>query len=309
MVAPASRPPPPHDELVHLGLSPWSLHARWALGVLGHPVTFTPYAPGPPGEWALRARLGFPSGPISVPVLFRRRSAGGGAVRGAEAIARYAQAQVTDAAATAVRGAPPAPVVLFPPIPPGGVDEVAAWATTAQEVLSYSRASVMTVAASTPEGATLMASLLPAAMRSFLPAAAVRWIASRAANGLVTKYPALVDRATARAHLDRLAAAVSAVGSGGCGGRGAAANGCVYLVGGAFTYADIAMVIASGVVRPLGEHILSDAPLAGVKALVKDNPFEEGLDAVVAWRDAILAAHFADDSLAGEVAGAGVGGK
>lgn len=177
------------------------------------------------------------------------------------------------------------------------MDEVAAWATTAQEVLSYSRASVMAVAASTPEGAALMASLLPQAMRSVLPAGVVRWIASRAANGLVTKYPAQADRATARAHMDRLAAVVSA---GGGGGHGAAPNGCVYLVGGTFTYADIAMVIASGVVRPLGERILSDAPLAGVKALVKDNPFGEGLDAVLVWRDAILAAHFVDDSVAEE---------
>lgn len=293
MVAPA----PPYDELVHLSLSPWSLHARWALAVLRHPVSFTPYTPGPPGEWILRVRLGFPSGPISVPVLFRRPAAGGGAIRGAEAIARYAQEQVIAAAAAdGAAGVTPLPV-LFPAVPPGEADQVAAWAATAQEVLSYSRAAVMSVAASTPEGIAAMSTMLPATMRSVLPAAVVRWIGARTANGLVTKYPPLVDRATARAHLDRLAAAVS---TGGSGGRGAAAKGCVYLVGGAFSYADIAMVIATGVVRPLGERYINDAPLRSVKALVTDNPFAEGLDEVVAWRDAILAAHFADDTLAGE---------
>ncbi|GAB0489058.1 hypothetical protein MMPV_000274 [Pyropia vietnamensis] len=281
MVAPA----PPYDELVHLGLSPWSLHARWALAVLRHPVTFTPYAPGPPGEWILRARLRFPSGPISVPVLFRRPAAGG------------VPSQVTAAAAVDGGADAPPPPMLFPPVPPGEADEVAAWAATAQEVLSYSRAAVMSVAASTPEGVAVMSSLLPAPMRSVLPAAVVRWIGARAANGLVTKYPPLVDRTTARAHMDRLAAVVS---TGGSSGRRAAANGCVYLVGGAFSYADIAMVIATGVVRPLDERYISDAPLRSVKALVTDSPFAEGLDAVITWRDAILAAHFADDSLAGE---------
>lgn len=77
----------------------------------------------------------------------------------------------------------------------------------------------------------------------------------------------------------------------------------MYLVGGAFSYADIAMVIATGVVRPLGECILDDAPLAAVKALAADKEFGAGLDAVVAWRDAILAAHFADDSLGGNEGG------
>lgn len=303
MVAPA----PPHDELVHLGLSPWSLHARWALAALGHPVMFTPYAPGGLDELRLRARLRFPPPPISVPVLFRRRAAGGGAVRGAEAIARYAQAQVADAApATAAAGAGggagvPAsrPHILFPPVPPGGVDEVAAWATAAQEVLSYFRAAIMAVAASGPVGASAMAAVLPPALRSYLPAPVVRWMAGHAAARMVAKYPPLVDRTTARTHMDRLAAAVSAGGAGSGSDRSGGQGGCVYLVGGAFSYADIAMVIATGVVRPLGERILDDAPLAAVKALAADKEFGAGLEAVVAWRDAILAAHFADDSLAG----------
>eukprot|EP00168_Porphyra_purpurea_P014455 TRINITY_DN4154_c0_g1_i1.p2 TRINITY_DN4154_c0_g1~~TRINITY_DN4154_c0_g1_i1.p2 ORF type:complete len:152 (+),score=50.63 TRINITY_DN4154_c0_g1_i1:52-456(+) len=134
-----------------------------------------------------------------------------------------------------------------------------------------------------------MASVLPPAVRR-LPRPVAHWVARRALAGMAAKYPPAVDRAAARDRLADLAAAVR--------GGTPAASGCVYLVGGAFTYADVAMVVATGFVRPLGKAVLDDTPLAALTALTADESFGEGLGDVLAWRDAILAAHFADAFLA-----------
>jgi len=180
--------------------------------------------------------------------------------------------------------------VLFPPPPAGGADDpIDGWADAAQEVLSYGRASTLSAVAEREEGAAAMASVMPAALRR-LPGAVLHWVARRSLAGMVAKYPPEVDRAAARARLGELQAAVR--------GGTPAASGCVYLVGDAFTYADIAMVIATGVIRPLGKAYLDDTPLAALKAMTSDESFGEGLDDVLVWRDAILAKHFADSFLA-----------
>lgn len=74
--------------LIGLAASPWTLQARWALLHHGIAHSFEPYLPML-GEPLLRARLGFPRGPVSVPVLLGQDDA----LRDSVAIARYADVQ------------------------------------------------------------------------------------------------------------------------------------------------------------------------------------------------------------------------
>ena len=239
--------------LVLLPYSPWSIKARWALDHHRVEHRVEVYLPML-GEPLLRARMGWPQGTITVPVLFD----GGRVVRDSLAIARHAE--------SIGRGAP-----LFPE---GRDADVAHWNGLADVVARAGRALVTPRLRRSP--AALIESMPPSIPRPLrgasLPAAelAVKYIASKYA---VREEEAEQDRGTIRWTLRKL--------------RDALERGDHVL--GSLSYADVAMIAALQMVVP--SRALAELGDATVRAWTDETLAREHGD-VLAWRDRMVEQHF-----------------
>jgi glutathione S-transferase len=239
--------------LVLLPYSPWSIKARWALDHHRVEHRVENYMPML-GEPLLRARMGWPRGTITVPVLFD----GGRVIADSLAIARHAE--------SIGRGAP-----LFPE---GRDADVAHWNGLSDVIARAGRALLTPRLHRSP--AALIESMppsIPGPLRgASLPAAelAVKYLARKYA---VREEEAEQDRGTIRWTLRMLREALE---------RGD------YVLG-APSYADVSMIAAlqtvlpSRAVAPLGE--------ATTSAWTDETLAREHGD-VLAWRDRMVAKHF-----------------
>lgn len=236
---------------IALPYSPWSIKAKWALD--HHRVDYraVPYLPML-GEPFLRLRAGRWSGRVSVPMLVTSE----GAITDSLEIARYAE--------RVGEGAP-----LFPR---AHEDEIAEWNARSEAILDAGRALSMR---------RMLAS--PAALAENVPGPRLgNLLAPIGALGvkyLTRKYEAKGDAAHyGEARRRGFEALERALASGD------------HLAGGALSYADIAMAVATFGLRPPGRAIdhLGDA----TRECWTDEALAAEHAGVLAWRDRILASAF-----------------
>lgn len=237
---------------VALAFSPWSIKARWALDHHRVAYRFEPHLPMA-GEALLRLRTGRWRGRITVPILLTRD----GAVHGSLEIARYAE-RVGEGAR------------LFPA---EHEEAIARWAARADVMLDAGRALAMPRMLASRES---LAENVPGP-RALGPVLAP--VGGLAVRYLIRKY-GVTDAAE---HYDEerrmgLEALRRAIGEG------------EHLVGGAFSYADVVMAVATFVVRPPGRRFdhLGDA----TRACWTDEALAAEYADVLAWRDRVLATSF-----------------
>jgi glutathione S-transferase len=237
-----------------LPYSPWSEKARWALDhhrVAYEEIEHQLFV----GELRLRILMRKPTGRVSVPILDDR----GVFFTDSFDIARHAEEI----------GSGPK---LFPK---GREAEIEAWNRRSEATLSALRAQMVLKLADDPEAAK-------AAVPPGVPAALVPFLApisQRAMGAFANKYRMRdgADRhqATAEEGLDALAAALS-------GGR-------KYLLGDAFSYADITMALALQVVSPVDERFMAIGP--GGRAGWSRPELAARYPALIAWRDELYTKH------------------
>lgn len=236
--------------LVQMPHSPWSERARWALDWHRIPYRVVGWLPGPAELW-LRWRLGWPAGPVSVPVLL---ADDGAALADSAAIARWADAHGGN-------------TTLFPE----GAD-VWVWHEQANAMLAAGRVlsgrSVMADDAALTE-------MMPPVARLLGPVG--RALARSATRALLRKYDPVPTTDTAAVAAIR--AVLDAV-------RPAIQNGD-HLVG-ALSWADISVAAALAFVAP-PDALPGLGPLAR-RAWTMDALASEYAD-VLAWRDRIYRRH------------------
>ncbi|GLC48065.1 hypothetical protein PLESTB_000711100 [Pleodorina starrii] len=253
-------------ELVSLNVSAWSLKARFALKY--HHVTYrtTPYLPLF-GEFKLRLRLWEWRRKLTVPVMFTPKD---GVLMQSYDIAQWADRH----------SARPDAVRLFPE---GKEAEVSSWNAKSDAVLFLGRAA-------------LVESLLadPAELRQQVPPS-LRWLGplgvalmTAIARRLRDKYRAEATSTTMDKALEVLREAQAALRAPGTVG----ADGERHLVGGALSYADMAVAVAVAAVKPLGPPYSNKARPPMKEFL----PYQEEFADLVAWRDALFAKYFPVDS-------------
>lgn len=246
--------------LLAIPLSPWSLRARWALEHHRRPYCFEAYTPML-GEPLLRARLGFPAGPVSVPVLFygARRlgpSSERRAIAGSMQIARHAEEGSAQ-----------------PPLFPREHDDaIHRWDAIAEAIASAGR-HLSTARMLRDERA--IEESVPAALRR-VPLAGS--LARRVVSYVGDKYGAEGarehdDRRAMRHGLDRIRERVMEHG---------------HLIGDALSYAELAIVTALQFVRP-ASALVRLGP--GIQGAWTEAAMAREYHDVLGWRDRILAAH------------------
>ncbi len=232
--------------LVGLDYSPWTQRAAWALHLSGVPARFGQYTPTL-GEPRLRFHLGRLGGRISVPVLLR---APGGPIEDSFDIARWAAAHATPAA--------PAPNLI------PDVAEAHRWNALADRALEYGRLRAVgdmidnaghLDEASSKEFPTFVAPLL-------------RPVARAIAKRTLGKY-ASTPRSTMADALGQLR---DALGAG------------PYVVGGAVSYADIAMATMLEMVSPGPQTERGPEETRDWT----DPEFADEFRDLLEWRDALL---------------------
>lgn len=243
-------------ELLGIAFSPWSEKARWALDARGIAYKQVPYQPVL-GELGLRRKLGKWKGRVSVPVL---TADDGRVISDSAEIARWADGF----------GSGPA---LFPP---GQDAAIARFIALGERGLDAGRArSLLGVL----EDETALRELIPKKLRN-MPGASR--LARFGTARTLRKYDALRDVAAARAALgavlDELRAALAAA---------PATDGVKTLLG-QFSFADIAASQALSFVDPPAWG-LRVGP-ANRRHFTDDEHRERYAD-LIAWRDALYAAH------------------
>jgi glutathione S-transferase len=237
-----------------IAFSPWSEKARWALD--HHRVEYreVPFAPVY-GEWVLRLQLREPFGRITVPVL----QDGDRWDRDSFDIARRAE--------EIGRGAP-----LFPAI---HLDAIREWNRRSEIALAAGRAILMQGWARSPE---LARAALPAGLpAAFVPIALA--FGRRRLEAFMAKYRIREDDASHEAvletELEHLEQALA---------------GRRYLIGDAFSYADIAMALTLQQVRPVDPRFI--VRMEGLDAAgMHIEPAASRHPALIAWRDDLYARH------------------
>ncbi len=229
--------------------APWCERARWALD--HHELAYREIAQVPlVSELALRIAARRPLRRATVPMLVDR----GTCLMGSDDIARYAE--------RLGRGTP-----LFP------IDrdrEVAGWMETSEALMVAGRALLLPRIAKARQ-----------ALREQLPAwipgsvrPALTWVAALAVRHLMSKYDVrgaddAHHDAESRTCLDRL--------------RGALADGRTYLVGSAFSYADLTMAAALQFVRPVDDRWISLGP--ATREAWTNHRLADDYPDLLAWRD------------------------
>lgn len=241
--------------LVHIGYSPWSEKARWAIDHHGIDVERREHLLLV-GEAALRLRARKLRGKVSVPLLL---DGDGGDLGDSFAIARWAEAR---------GGGPP----LFPA---GKEAEVETWNRRSEAVLYAGRVRTAARVVSDPEA---LRESLPALFRNLGPASAA--FGRLGARFLSRKYGYEVGEEALRAHeqtmREELARLVEALGGGD------------YLLGG-FSYADVAMAVALQFVSPVADEFIRLGERS--RAAWTEPELSKTFGDLLAWRDRVYARH------------------
>ena len=252
-------------ELVSLKVSPWSLRARWALTHHRCHYSETYYTPfiSAPRMWY---RLSFPRDKITVPVFFPIE--GSPPLRDSLEIAQMAdkkQSLNSDS--------------IFPP---NAGSEIESWVQCIEPALAYGRERYARNVMMSEE-ATL--SFIPKSIRwvhNFGGVSLIRWLFG---TTFISKYPVSAD-AEAEAHrswsavLQRLHKVKS----------NSSNKQSIYLVGGRFTFADIAVSSATIMIEPLKRKFFRGTNTHD--ECVRNEEFREKFDEVIQWRDDIFERHF-----------------
>lgn len=241
-------------QLIAIPFSPWSEKARWALDHHRIPYDYEPYLPVI-GELKLRLRMRKPSGLVTVPVLHHE----GAWITDSFEIARCAE--------RIGAGAP-----LFPA---GRDAEIEGWNRRSEAILAASRAMMMLMSADDPAAALdALLPAVPAALRPLLVP-----VARRAIAGFITKYRMREDASShGRVIADTFAELDAAL-----------ADKSGYLIGGALSYADVAMAVVLQFVAPVDERFMPIGP--GGRASWSNPELAARYPGLIAWRDQLYEKH------------------
>ncbi len=235
--------------------APWCEKARWALDHRELPYQIVEHVPLI-GEPALRLAARRPFGRVTVPLLVD----GPEIVMGSLEIALRAERDG--------HGAP-----LFPR---GREDELAAWNERSEAVMVSGRAMLLARMRESPDAlAEQLPPFVPGALRP-----ALRGLASAGVRHLERKYAIRAGEdapheATSRGALDALRSALS-------GGRR-------YVVGDAFTHADVAMATSLQFVLPVDGRYIALGP--ATRAVWTNPTLARDYPDLLAWRDRLYADH------------------
>ncbi len=244
----------PKPTLVALPYSPWSEKARWALD--HHHVGYREvnYVPMLGEPWLRIASRKF-TGRVSVPVLITPH----GSVHDSLRIARHAERVGT--------GSP-----LFPAEHEAAIES---WNARSEAILAAARVAVIDRTSRLPAAQLeALPGFLPAPMR-----AAMRPLALVGSAFLVRKYGAGREQLDAADHAMR--EGLDAL-------RDALAGGRRYLLGDAFTFADLAMAVTVQCVRPPAGYLAIGEPM---REAWTDAALCERYPDLLAWRDRVYADH------------------
>jgi glutathione S-transferase len=239
--------------LTGMPYSPWSEKARWALD--HHRIDYQrePYSPLL-GEIKLRIRMRKPTGRVTVPVLYDGHTW----FTDSFEIARHAEKIGS--------GSP-----LFPS---DKLAEVAEWNRRSETAMAAGRAIRILASADDPRLA--LAALppgVPAALKPLLLP-----LARKGVDVFIAKYRMRDGESSHKAvftgELDALSKALS---------------GRRYLLGDAFSYADIAMALAVQAVSPVDERYMPRIP--GLEAGADGDELTRRYADLVEWRDELYAKH------------------
>lgn len=239
--------------LIHLGYSPWSEKARWALEHHRIDYRSVPYLPML-GAWGLRLRLRRFRGPVTVPVLFAEDGPYDDSWRIAEYADRVGKAETL--------------------LPPADLDEIVRWNQQSEIALSAGRALVT---ARVLQDAEALKESLPPAVPAFLRAVG-RPIAAMGARYLMRKYD--LSGKSEASWRDDLRQPLLAL-------RDALQNRETLLD--RFSYADIAGVSMLVFVTPPAEKYISLGPAS--RRCWCDGDLAGAFADLLAWRDRTLATY------------------
>lgn len=240
--------------LYHLPYSPWSEKARWSLDHRRVPYELVEHLPLI-GDLRLRILLRKPTGRVTVPLL----EDGGVWYTDSLEIARHA-----DAVGSGPR--------LFPV---GREAEVEAWSRLSEEALAAGRGVTMLKQADDPRIA--LEALPPGVPEGVKPLLAP--VARLGMQAFIAKYRI---RDAAASHPRVLERAFEDLTRALDGGRR-------YLVGDAFSYADIAMAVTLQMVSPVDERYMALGP--GGREGWTNPELAERFAGLLRWRDALYAEH------------------
>lgn len=252
----ALRPPP--SVMAFLGAlwvqrgSPYSLQAHWAII---HSHTHATLVPALPllSTLLLWFRLGFPSTPVSLPVLLPP-TRGARPVRDSSGIARLADALRPESA-------PP----LFPPRAIVDIDRAMRAAAT---VAQYGRGRLLSAMASNRVAAAEI--VLPRFLRTYLPFL-VPLLLSFIRSRLLAKYPHIPTRDDVREALRSVRAALAKSNSG-------------YICADGFTFADITVCACMF-------FAVTRRPCSPADRVFGDDELAKEFDDLIQWRAGVFKAH------------------
>ncbi|GFR47830.1 hypothetical protein Agub_g9608 [Astrephomene gubernaculifera] len=262
-------------ELVSLSISAWSLKARFALKHHGIKYRTTPYTPLA-GELWLRLRLCEWRRKLTVPVMFTPQ---GGVLMQSYDIARWADEH----------SARPGAEKLFPE---GREEEVSSWNAKSDTVLFFGRQALVRQlkvdpSPAVPPGLTWLGPV----GRSLVRLIAGRLGSKYRAEGDTTsleKALAVLREAQAALRTAPTAPPATSPTSPTSPSGPSPAGPLRHLVAGRLTYADIAIAVATMTLKPLGPPF-SNTPRGAVREL---QPHLSEFADLLAWRDALFAAHY-----------------
>ncbi len=236
-------------ELYSVSYSQWSEKARWALDHHGVRYQGREYMPIF-GEPALRKRLGRWTGKISVPLLLTDA----GPIEDSLQIALYAEANGSN------------PVALFPD---KHRDEILEWNERSESAMRAGRAMLSTRVLEDPEAQREAMPPMPKILRNLLKAP----IAHLGVAYLRRKYDYGTDfdsqRKVLRQTLETLTETL--------------ADGRPFVLGKAFTYADICMAVTLQCVRPVTDEFIRLRP--ATRKAWGDVGLASEFSALLDWRD------------------------
>jgi glutathione S-transferase len=242
-------------ELVAINYSPWSEKARWALDYYGVPYEETPYL-AMLGELALRRRLGRWSGKVTIPMLFD----GDTVIEDSYKISEYAEEK---------HGA------QRPLFPEAFRNEIKSWNERSEAGLAAGRALTTERVVNSPEARREAMPPVPKILMGPLVAPVTRLGISFLRRKYKFGDTLDVERLALKKMLESLREALS--------------DGRQYLLGDAFSYADLCMAVSLQFVRPVTDEYIKLGP-ATRKAWTDDAMSSEFGD-LLGWRDRVYESH------------------
>ncbi len=241
-------------ELFALGYSPWSEKARWALDHYRVPYLEHEFLPII-GEAALRVRLKQLRGAISVPLLID----GEQVFRDSLDIAHHAR-QVGEST-----------IDLFPA---AHEHEIAVWNASSEAALSAARVLVSSKVLEDPAAKREALPSMPSALHALMSPLANLGVAH-----LRRKYSYRGADEQHRQSLEQVLQSLQA----------ALADGRPYLLGDAFSYADVCMAVTLQCVRPVTDEFIALGP--ATRLAWSDERLASRFRALLDWRDELYQGH------------------